>query len=64
MATIGEIKLSIELPEGFNLMPESVQLAIVEKLSANWQQTVVVKVDSASLVEVMRSQQYRNLRSN
>lgn len=64
MATIGEIKLSIELPEGFNLMPESVQLAIVEKLSANWQQTVVVKVDSASLVEVMQSQQYRTLRSN
>ncbi len=32
MATLGPIVITIDLPEGFGALPESVQLALVDKL--------------------------------
>ena len=64
MASLGDLTITIELPEHFHLLPEAVQMALVERMSWEMKQTTVVTIQQASLAGSMRCDKYRHLRSN
>lgn len=64
MATLGDFTLTLELPEHFHLLPEAVQMALVERIDWRKTSTIVVSVDSQSLVDVLQSDSYRQVRAN